>query len=80
MARARYDIFVAQAGRLVLESPNYEVAIDDLPSLLSAALETEAVAIVFIHPRMRRVQHPRGDRSVAGRAAAPAGCLRARRH
>ena len=51
MARARYDTFVAEVGRLVLESPNYQIAIDGLPALLSAALETEAVAIMFIHPR-----------------------------
>ncbi|WP_431637106.1 PAS domain S-box protein [Dyella sp. KULCS107] len=50
MRRARYDVFVAQAGRLVLESPHYDVAIDGMPALLSAALETEAVAIVFIQP------------------------------
>lgn len=51
MVRARYDVFVAQAGRLLLESPNDEVAIDGLPSLLSGALQTEAVAVVFMHPR-----------------------------
>jgi PAS domain S-box-containing protein len=50
MRRARYDVFVAQAGRLVLESPHYEVAIEGMPALLSAALETAAVAIVFIQP------------------------------
>ena len=51
MERARYDVFVAQAGRLVLESPHYDMAIDGMPSLLSAALEAGAVAIVFIEPR-----------------------------
>lgn len=51
MERARYDVFVAQAGRLVLESPHYDMAIDGMPSLLSAALEAGAVAIVFIQPR-----------------------------
>lgn len=56
MARARFDIFVAQAGRLVLESPHYDVAIDDLPSLLSAAMETAAIAIVFIHPRSNELR------------------------
>ncbi|MFK2905031.1 PAS domain S-box protein [Dyella ginsengisoli] len=50
MERARYDVFVAQAGRLVLESPQYDMAIDGMPSLLSAALEAGAVAIVFIEP------------------------------
>ncbi len=50
MRRARYDVFLAQAGRLVLESPHYEMAIDGMPALLSAALETDAVAIVFVQP------------------------------
>ncbi|HEX5306959.1 MAG TPA: ATP-binding protein [Dyella sp.] len=55
MQRARYDVFVAQAGRLVLESPDYDIAIDGMPTLLSAALETEAVAIIFIDPRSREL-------------------------
>ncbi|HET6432797.1 PAS domain S-box protein [Dyella sp.] len=56
MARARFDVFVAQAGRLVLESPHYEAAIDDLPSLLSAAMDTESIAIVFIQPRSEELK------------------------
>ncbi|MFC4762893.1 PAS domain S-box protein [Dyella koreensis] len=47
LVRARYDAFVAEASRLLLESPNYEVAVDGMPSLIASALKTDATAILF---------------------------------
>jgi PAS domain S-box len=46
LARARRDNFLAQIGRLALESPNYELAIRRIPELVAAALEVPAVAIL----------------------------------
>ncbi|WP_049622497.1 PAS domain S-box protein [Frateuria defendens] len=51
LSRARYDTFLAQVGRLMLESPHYDVAMGSIPSLLAAALGTEAVAILLRNPR-----------------------------
>ena len=45
LARARRDNFLAQIGRLALESPDYELAIRRIPELVAAALEVPAVAI-----------------------------------
>ncbi|OOG37688.1 hypothetical protein B0E52_15555 [Rhodanobacter sp. C06] len=45
LARARRDNFLAQIGRLALESPDYELAIRRIPELVAAALEVQAVAI-----------------------------------
>jgi PAS domain S-box-containing protein len=54
LVRARYDAFVGQFSRLLLESPSYEAAVDSMPSLMAAALNTEAAAILF------RDSHGRG--------------------
>jgi PAS domain S-box-containing protein len=54
LVRARYDAFVGQVSRLLLESPSYETAVDNMPSLMAAALSTEAVALLF------RDSHGRG--------------------
>jgi PAS domain S-box-containing protein len=51
LTRARHDTFAAQIGRLALEAPNYETAVDSMPSLVAAALEIEAVAIFFTASR-----------------------------
>jgi len=45
LARARRDNFLAQIGRLALESPDYELAIRRILELVAAALEVPAVAI-----------------------------------
>ena len=50
LVRARYDTFVAQVGRLLLNAPNYEAAIDSIPTLLASALEAGVVAIVLKSP------------------------------
>lgn len=59
LVRARYDAFVGQVSRLLLESPSYETAVDSMPSLMAAALNTEAAAILF------RDSHGRGWHSRA---------------
>ncbi len=46
LARARRDNFLAQIGRLALESPDYEPAIRRIPELVAAALDVPAVAIL----------------------------------
>ena len=51
LARARHDTFAAQIGRLALEAPNYEAAVESMPSLVAAALEIEAVAILLTASR-----------------------------
>lgn len=45
-ARARRDQYVAQIGRLALESQDYETAVRGIPGLVAAALEVPAVAIL----------------------------------
>jgi PAS domain S-box-containing protein len=47
LVRARYDTFIAQIGRLMLEAGNHELALDGVPALLAAALEIDTVAIVL---------------------------------
>ena len=47
LARARYDAFLAQASRLLLESPNLDVAVDSIAALVASALHTEAALILF---------------------------------
>lgn len=54
LVRARYDAFVGQVSRLLLESPSYETAVDSMPALMAAALNTGAAAILF------RDSHGRG--------------------
>jgi PAS domain S-box-containing protein len=46
LERARRDTFVVQIGRLVLESPDYELAIRRIPELVVAALGVPAAAIL----------------------------------
>ncbi|WP_426663921.1 PAS domain S-box protein [Rhodanobacter aciditrophus] len=46
LARSRRDNFLAQIGRLALESPDYELAIRRIPELVATALEVQAVAIL----------------------------------
>ncbi len=53
LVRARYDTFVGQVSRLLIESPSYETAVDNMPSLMVAALNTEAAAILFRDSRGR---------------------------
>jgi PAS domain S-box-containing protein len=47
LARARYDAFLAQASRLLLESPNLDAAVDSIATLVATALHTEAALILF---------------------------------
>ena len=60
LTRARHDTFAAQIGRLALEAPNYEVAVDSMPSLVASALEIEAVAILFTASRRDDVRSASG--------------------
>jgi len=46
LARSRRDNFLAQIGRLALESPDYKSAVRRIPELVAAALEVPAVAIL----------------------------------
>ena len=55
LTRARHDSFAAQIGRLALEAPNYEVAVESTPALIASALEIGTVAVLFTDPR--RDQH-----------------------
>ncbi|PXV52377.1 PAS domain S-box-containing protein [Dyella jiangningensis] len=47
LVRARYDAAVGQVSRLLLESPSYEKAVDNMPSLVASTLKAAAVAIFF---------------------------------
>jgi PAS domain S-box-containing protein len=47
LARARYDGFLAQASRPLLESPSLDVAIDGIAALVATALQVEAVLILL---------------------------------
>ena len=47
LTRARYDALLAQASRLLLESPNLDVAVDNIAVLVASALHTEAALILF---------------------------------
>ena len=47
LARARYDAFLAQASRLLLESPNLDAAVDSIATLVASALHTDAALILF---------------------------------
>jgi PAS domain S-box-containing protein len=51
LTRARHDTFAAQIGRLALESPNYEAAVESVPALIASALEIGAVAVLFTDSR-----------------------------
>ncbi|HJT97240.1 MAG TPA: PAS domain S-box protein, partial [Rhodanobacteraceae bacterium] len=39
LMRARHDTFAAQIGRLALEAPTYETAVESTPALIASALE-----------------------------------------
>ena len=47
LVRARYDTFLTQISRLLLESPNLDVAVDGMAALIASALHTEATLILF---------------------------------
>ncbi|HEY6985875.1 MAG TPA: PAS domain S-box protein [Rhodanobacteraceae bacterium] len=51
LTRARHDTFAAQIGRLALESPTYETAVESTPALIASALEIAAVVVLFTDPR-----------------------------
>ena len=50
LVRARYDTFLTQISRLLLESPNLDVAVDGMAALIASALHTEAALILFRDP------------------------------
>ena len=54
LVRARYDAATGQVSRLLLEAPSYELAIDNVPSLVANALKVGGAAVVF------RDSHDRG--------------------
>lgn len=60
LARARYDSFVGQLGRLALESPDYEALLSQLPELVAEALAVDASAI-FLAGTQRQDLHARGS-------------------
>lgn len=60
LARARYDSFVGQLGRLALESPDYEALIEQLPELVAEALAVDASAI-FLAGTQRQDLHARAS-------------------
>ena len=47
LARARYDSFVGQVGRLALESRDYEAWLERLPEIVAEALAIEGVAVLL---------------------------------
>jgi PAS domain S-box-containing protein len=51
LSRARHDTFAAQIGRLALEAPTYETAVESTPALIASALEIGTVAVVFTDRR-----------------------------
>lgn len=51
LVRARHDTFAAQVGRVALESPSHEIAVEGIPSLVASALEIEGVAILLAGSR-----------------------------
>ncbi|HEY6894723.1 MAG TPA: PAS domain S-box protein, partial [Rhodanobacteraceae bacterium] len=55
LTRARHDTFAAQIGRLALESPSYETAVESTPALIASALEISTVALLFTDPRRDRL-------------------------
>ena len=55
LTRARHDTFAAQIGRLALESPNYETAVESTPALIASALEIATVVVLFTDPRRDRL-------------------------
>jgi PAS domain S-box-containing protein len=63
LARARYDSFVGQVGRLALESPDYEALLVQLPELVAEALGVDASA-VFLSGTQRHDLHARGSAGV----------------
>ncbi|HEY0232254.1 MAG TPA: PAS domain S-box protein [Dokdonella sp.] len=63
LARARYDSFVGQVGRLALESRDYEAWLERLPEIIAEALGVEAVAVLLAGTQ-RSDLHVRGYRGV----------------
>ena len=56
IVRARYDACVAQIGQLALAAPNLDAAIASTPSLIARALGVDAVAVLFRHGQLNRLQ------------------------
>lgn len=48
LVRARYDALAARIGQLALEAQDESGVVDHVPAMLAAALDTRAVAIVFV--------------------------------
>ncbi len=55
LTRARHDTFAAQIGRLALEAPTYETAVESTPALIASALEIGTVVVLFADPRRARL-------------------------
>jgi PAS domain S-box-containing protein len=55
LTRARHDTFAAQIGRLALESPTYETAVESTPTLIASALEIATVVVLFADSRRDRL-------------------------
>jgi PAS domain S-box-containing protein len=51
LTRARHDTFAAQIGRLALEAPTYETAVESTPALIASALEIGTVVVLFTDSR-----------------------------
>ena len=51
LTRARHDTFAAQIGRLALEAPTYETAVESTPALIASALEIGTVVVLFTDRR-----------------------------
>jgi len=54
LVRARYDAATGQVSRLLLEASSYEMAVDNVPSLVANALNLSVAAVLF------RDSHDRG--------------------
>lgn len=56
LVRARYDALAARIGQLALEAPDESGVVDHVPAMLAAALDTQAVAIVFVSSDRQAVE------------------------
>ena len=56
LVRARYDACVARIGQIALAAPNLDTAITSTPEFVAEALGVDAVAILFRHPQLKRMQ------------------------
>ncbi len=55
LTRARHDTFAAQIGRLALEAPTYETAVESTPALIASALEIGTVVLLFADSRRNQL-------------------------